>query len=125
MNLSTLWRAALLQALAVAPLFALLVAVPLPPGFFREQGALVGPAAWLVCSLVVASILRLGVPNALAVAVGSGLLAVAAGALLGHSAGMVAGVLGFGALCGRITRSRGGRGARRQVASHRSARDPA
>ena len=98
-KLSTLWRSALVQALAVGALFALLVALPLSPELFRESGALIGPVSWLLCSLVTARVLSLTPGRALAAAVGSGLAAVAASAVLGHLAGMIVGVLAFGVVC--------------------------
>ncbi len=99
MAVSILLRACLAQALVVGALFALLVALPLPRGLFREFGAFVGPLSWLGCSLVVARILRLRVGSALAAAAVSGLVAVAVNAVAGHTAGMVVGVLVFGVVC--------------------------
>ncbi len=99
MDLSTLWRACAAQALVVGALFALLVALPLPPELFREFGAFVGPLSWLGCSLVVAQTLRLRVGAAVTAAAVSGLLAVAVNAVAGHTAGMVVGVLAFGVVC--------------------------
>lgn len=78
MPVSLLWRAALVQALAVGSLFALLLALPLPAELFRDQGAFIGPLSWLLCSLVTARVLRLGAGRALAAALASGLAAVAA-----------------------------------------------
>ncbi len=99
MAVSILWRACAAQALVVGALFALLVALPLPRGLFREFGAFVGPLSWLLCSLVVAQILHLRVGSALAAATVSGLVAVAVNAVVGHAAGMVVGVLAFGVVC--------------------------
>ena len=106
MVVSVLWRAALVQALAVATLFALLLALPLPRELFREQGAVIGPASWLVCSLVTARVLRLGAARAVVAAVVSGLAAVAAGVAVGHLAGIVVGVLVFALACASSTSAR-------------------
>jgi hypothetical protein len=92
-------RASLAQAIAVGVLFALLLALPLPSEFFREQGAWVGPVSWLACALFAARAVGLGAPRAVAAAAVSGLAAIAASMVLGHSAGMVAGVLTFGMGC--------------------------
>jgi hypothetical protein len=100
-----LWRALVLQALAIGALFALLLELPLPAGFFREYGAGVGPVAWLGCSLLVARALRLGSGGVLLAATASGAVAVAASLALGHTAGMVAGVIAFGLLCARLARA--------------------
>ncbi len=108
MAVSILWRASAAQALVVGALFALLVALPLPHGLFREFGAFVGPLSWLGCSLVVARFLRLRVGSALAAAAASGLVAVAVNALMGHTAGMVIGVLAFGLICA-VTAASGSR----------------
>lgn len=99
MALSIFWRACAAQAIVVGALFALLVALPLPRVLFREFGAFVGPLSWLLCSLVVARILRLRVGTALTAAAASGLVAVAVNAVAGHTAGIVIGVLAFGAVC--------------------------
>ncbi len=105
--MSILWRACAAQALVVGALFALLVAMPLPRGLFREFGAFVGPLSWVGCSLVVARILHLRVGSALVAAAVSGLVAVAVNAAVGHAAGMVVGVLAFGVVCALATGASG------------------
>jgi hypothetical protein len=81
MDRSVLWRAALVQAVAVAAL-SVALALALPHSFFDDWGWLVGPGAWAACALVTAALLRLragavlvgaalaGVPSVLAVVVG-------------------------------------------------------
>ncbi len=108
MSGSILWRAILAQAVAVGALFALLLALPLPSALFREQGAWIGPLSWLVCSLLSGWVLRLGAGRAVGAAVISGCVAVAAGSVIGHSSGMVAGVLVFGLACAVRLRAPGG-----------------
>ena len=96
---SILWRAVLAQAVAVGVLFAVLLALPLPSALFREQGAWIGPLSWLGCALVSGAVLRLGGGRTVAAAVVSGCAAVAASVVIGHSSGLVAGVLVFGLAC--------------------------
>jgi hypothetical protein len=55
---SLLWRAAAVQAAAVAVL-SVVLAVSLGKAFFVDWGWLAGPAAWLVCSLLTARVLGL------------------------------------------------------------------
>ena len=81
MDRSTLWKAALVQAVAVAALSGLL-ALLLPEDFFDDWGWLSGPAAWIACAAFTARVLRLplapaltgavlaGVPSALFVVLG-------------------------------------------------------
>lgn len=95
MDRSLLWRAALVQALAVGLLFALLVLAPLPEGFFRDNGAAIGPAAWVLASLVAGRVLGLALRHTLLAALVGGLAAGALGALAGHTAGLVAGITVF------------------------------
>jgi hypothetical protein len=78
---SLLWRAALVQLGGVAVL-SLALGLTLPHGFFEDWGWLAGPGAWVVCSLLTASVLGLdrrrtllgaalaGVPSLLAVVAG-------------------------------------------------------
>jgi hypothetical protein len=57
---SLLWRAAAVQAAAVAVL-SVVLAVALGRAFFVDWGWLAGPGAWLACSLLTARVLRLRV----------------------------------------------------------------
>jgi hypothetical protein len=78
---SVLWRAAAVQAAAVAVL-SIGLALALSHRFFVHWGFIAGPAAWLVCALFTARVLRLpvgptllgaalaGIPSAIAVLVG-------------------------------------------------------
>ncbi len=79
---SVLWRAALVQALAVAVL-GLVLGLALPHAFFEDWGWLAGPGAWFACAAVTARVLRLplvpavlgaalaGVPSGLATVLGA------------------------------------------------------
>jgi hypothetical protein len=55
---SLLWRAAAVQAAAVA-LLSIVLAVALSRAFFVHWGWLAGPGAWLVCALLTARVLHL------------------------------------------------------------------
>lgn len=77
----TLWRAAAVQASAVA-LLAVILAASLGHRFFVDWGWLAGPGAWAVCALLTARVLGLrawpallgaalaGIPSGLAVLIG-------------------------------------------------------
>lgn len=93
------WKALAVQTAAIALLFAILVALPLPSGFFEDAGFATGPLSWILCSFATARILSL--PAATAVV--GGLVGVAFFLAVGHTAGMVAGLLAFAVCCG-ITR---------------------
>ena len=47
MDSSLFLRSALSQALLVAALFAVLIALPLPDDFFEDYGFVSGPVAWI------------------------------------------------------------------------------
>ena len=89
-------RAAAVQAAVVALLFALLVALPLREGFFRDYGTVTGPVAWTLAALATAAILRLAAARGLVAALASGLAAAAIGVAVGHTPGLVVGLVLFG-----------------------------
>jgi hypothetical protein len=98
MNRSILWRAAVLQVVAVAAL-SLLLAVTLPHSFFEDWGWLAGPLAWLACAAVTARALKLDLRSVLAGAVIAGVpsaIAVLAGV---HWLGVAIAVAAFAAWC--------------------------
>ena len=88
MNAGLALRAGALQAGLVIAV-SLLLALALPKSFFEDWGWLSGPAAWLGCAAVTASVLRLdrgrtvlgallaGIPSAIAVIAGVHWLGVA------------------------------------------------
>lgn len=100
MNAGVALRAGALQAALVVAV-SLLLALALPKSFFEDWGWLSGPAAWLGCAVVTASILSLdrgrtvlgailaGIPSAIAVAAGV------------HWLGIVFAVALFALWCGR------------------------
>lgn len=99
MNLTVLWRSALVQAGAVIAI-SLILALALPRSFFEEWGWLSGPAAWLACALLTARVLALPRGQVLLGAVLAGIpsaIAVIAGV---HWLGVVVAVAAFAAWCG-------------------------
>jgi hypothetical protein len=105
--LSVLWRACAAQALVVGAAFLVLTLL-LPRSFFRDYGAVAGPLAWLACSLVSGRLLRLPGSRAPAAAVASGAIGAAANLIIGHTGGLLVGVLAFGTACSLLTTRGGG-----------------
>ena len=101
-----LWRAALVQALAVAVL-SIALAVALPHSFFEDWGWLAGPGAWIVCTLVTARVVRLPVGGTLVGAALAGLPSVLAVILGVHWLGAVVAIAVFALWCARLARDRG------------------
>jgi hypothetical protein len=98
-NTRLFWRALAVQAIAVAILSALLVALPLGHDFFEDWGFVVGPVAWLGCSLVTARVLSLPAAFALFAAVAGGVAATIVLLVASHWPGVVVGLLVFAASC--------------------------
>ena len=90
------------QFVAVALLFVLLLALPLPDGFFRYYGPVTGPVAWIGCAVITARVLPLPTPLVLVCAFGSGAVAAILGLLVGHAAGLVVAIIVFGLLCAAL-----------------------
>ncbi len=106
MDGSVFWRAALIQAASVAAL-AIALALALSHSFFEDWGWLVGPLAWIACSLLTARVLRLSALPALAGAFLAGVLS-AIGVLLGaHWLGAGVAVIAYAAWCGRLAAREG------------------
>ncbi|HEY2715634.1 MAG TPA: hypothetical protein VGI73_05385 [Solirubrobacterales bacterium] len=106
MDVSTLWRSALLQLLAVAVLFVAL-ALALPKSFFEDWGWLVGPLAWLLCAAFTARVLSLPRNPTLFGAVLAGVPSLLAVVLDAHEAGMILAVACFGLWCGWLAQHSG------------------
>lgn len=103
MDRSTLWRAALIQALAVA-VASIVLALALPHRFFESWGWVAGPGAWCVCAAITAAVLRLPLAPVMLGAALAGLpsvLAVVAGV---HWLGAALAVALFAAWCARLAR---------------------
>src|SRR5262245_2215833 len=106
MDRFVLWRAAVVQLLAVGAL-SVLLAVTLPHAFFDDWGWVTGPVAWLACSALTAWALKLepravllgaaiaGVPSAIAVIAGV------------HWLGVAIAVAAFAAWCGWLAQRPG------------------
>src|SRR3712207_9042750 len=95
------WRAALVQAAAVAVVAGILIALPLDGDFFKDNGIWAGPIAWALCAIVTALILKLPWQLTLFAAAAGGVaagLVTAAGA--DHWIGVLVAIAVFGACCG-------------------------
>ena len=100
MNTGLFWRSLGVQAAAVALLYGILVALPLPHDFFDDYGWIVGPLAWIACSLVTARVLSLPVAYVLFSALAGGVAGTIVLLVVNHLAGLVAAALVFAASCG-------------------------
>jgi hypothetical protein len=103
MDMSTLWRSALLQLVAVAVLFIAL-ALALPKDFFVDWGWLVGPLAWLLCAALTARVLALPLTQTLIGAALAGIPSLLALVVDAHEAGIVIAVVLFALWCARLRR---------------------
>lgn len=101
MDVPTLWRAALLQLVAVAVLSAALALV-LPHSFFVDWGMMTGPLAWMLCAAFTARVLALPLVQTLVGAVLAGLPSVLFVLLELHWEGAVLAVGLFALWCGRL-----------------------
>jgi hypothetical protein len=102
---SVLWRAALVQALAVAVL-SIALALALPHSFFEDWGWLAGPGAWVVCAMVTARVVGLPIPGTLVGAALAGLPSVLAVVLGVHWLGAVLAIALFAMWCARTASDR-------------------
>lgn len=93
------WRSLLVQAVVVATLFGVLLALPLDREVFRDYGVAIGPVSWLACSLITARLLSLPVALALFAALAGGVAGALVGLVAGHGAGLVISLLVFAASC--------------------------
>ncbi|HWN73958.1 MAG TPA: hypothetical protein VNN15_09155 [Solirubrobacterales bacterium] len=106
MDLPTLWRAALLQLIAVA-LLSIALAAALSHDFFVDWGWIAGPAAWMLCAAFTARVLRLPLVPALIGAALAGLPSLIAVVLDLHWAGAVLAVGLFALWCARLRNEEG------------------
>jgi hypothetical protein len=106
MDRSVLWRAAAVQAVSVAVL-SIALALALPHAFFEDWGWLAGPAAWLVCALATAAVLRLPPVRVLVGAALTGLPSVLFVVVGAHWAGAVVAIVLFALWCARLAREPG------------------
>jgi hypothetical protein len=105
MDVPTLWRAALLQLLAVA-LLSVALSLALPHSFFEDWGWIAGPASWMLCAAFTARILRLPLGPALLGAVLAGLPSLLAVLVGLHWAGAMLAVAIFAVWCARLRNQR-------------------
>jgi hypothetical protein len=100
-DLQTLWRAALLQAVILGIVFVIL-AVTLPHHFFDDWGWLTGPIAWLGSAAAVGQLLKLPLAQVLTGAVLAGLVSAVFVALSLHIVGTILAVPLFALWCARL-----------------------
>jgi predicted anti-sigma-YlaC factor YlaD len=98
-NARLFWQALGVQALAVAVLTGILLALPLGDDFFEDWGFAVGPLAWLACSVVTARLLSLPPTHVLFSAVAGGVAGVIVMLVASHWPGIAAALLVFAASC--------------------------
>jgi hypothetical protein len=82
----------------VGVLFAVL-ALTVPHRFFQDHGAVVGPLAWIACSLVTGRVLRLSIARTALAALAGGLVAGAVGAAVEHVISLPVAIAVFAAVC--------------------------
>jgi hypothetical protein len=92
-------RAGVTQAVAVAVL-SIALAIALPHSFFDDYGWIAGPAAWALCALVTARVLRLPAGWTLLGAAVAGLPSLVGVALGAHWLGAAIAIVAFGVWCG-------------------------
>jgi hypothetical protein len=98
-NARLFWKSLLVQAVAVAIPFAIL-GIALDRDFFEDWGWAVGPAVWLLCSVVTARVLALPLGYVLFSAVAGGVAGLLVMLATSHLPGMGAALLVFAASCG-------------------------
>jgi uncharacterized membrane protein len=114
-NTALLPRAAGIQLLLVGALFAVL-ALTVPHGFFEDHGAVVGPLAWLGCSIVTGRLLRLSPARTAIAALAGGAVAAVVGVAVEHVISLPVAIGVFAAICAAEPR----RGASRPSAPERA-----
>src|SRR3954447_21617076 len=93
------WLSLGIQAAAVVALSGVLIALPLSHDFFKDWGFLVGPFAWIVCSLITARLLSLPVGYVLFAALAGGVAGTIVLLVTSHWPGVGVALLVFGASC--------------------------
>jgi hypothetical protein len=101
MDVPTLWRAALLQLVAVA-LLSIALGLALPHSFFEDWGWIAGPVSWMLCAAFTARVLALPLGAALLGTALAGLPSVVAVIVGLHWAGAVLAVGLFALWCARL-----------------------
>ncbi len=96
-----LWRAALVQLLAVAVL-SLILGLALPRDFFVDWGWIAGPGSWMLCAAFTARVLALPLLPTLTGAILAGLPSLVAVLVDLHWAGAILAVGLFALWCARL-----------------------
>jgi hypothetical protein len=104
MDSRILWRAALVQLLAVAVL-SIALGLVLSHDFFVDWGWIAGPASWLLCAAFTARVLYLPPLPTLIGAVLAGLPSLVAVLIGLHWAGAIVAVGLFAVWCARLPRA--------------------
>ncbi|MET0557930.1 MAG: hypothetical protein ABW065_04590 [Solirubrobacterales bacterium] len=104
MDTAILWKAALLQLVAVVAL-SVALALALPHDFFVDWGWIAGPASWMLCAAFTAQVLRLPLVPTLTGAVLAGLPSLVAVLFALHWAGAVLAVALFAVWCARLAQA--------------------
>jgi hypothetical protein len=100
-DVPTLWRAALVQLVAVAVL-SIVLALILPHSFFDDWGWIAGPVSWMLCAAFTARVLALPLVPTLVGAALAGLPSIVAVVIGLHWAGAVLAVGLFALWCARL-----------------------
>jgi hypothetical protein len=103
MDSRILWRAALVQLLAVAVL-SIVLGLALPHDFFVDWGWIAGPASWMLCAAFTARVLYLPLVPTLVGAVLAGLPSLVAVLIGLHWLGAIVAVGLFAVWCARLPR---------------------
>ena len=82
----------------VGVLFAVL-ALTVPHHFFAEHGTVVGPLAWIGCSLVTGRLLGLSLPRTVLAALAGGLVAGVVGIAVEHVVSLPFAIVAFALVC--------------------------
>jgi len=104
MDTSILWRAALLQLVAVAVL-SIALGLALPHSFFVDWGWIAGPGSWMLCAAFTARLLGLPPAPTLLGAALAGLPSLVAVLVGLHWLGAVIAVGLFALWCARLPRA--------------------
>ncbi len=112
MDSRILWRAALVQLVAVAVL-SFTLGLALPHDFFVDWGWIAGPASWMLCAAFTARVLYLPLVPTLIGAVLAGLPSLVAVLIGLHWAGAVLAIVLFALWCARLPRPDAARASRR------------
>lgn len=105
MDTQILWRAALVQFVAVA-ILSLFLGLLLPHSFFESWGWLTGPLAWLLCAALTARFLYLPLAPTLLGAILVGIPSLLFVLLGLHWLGVIVAIALFAAWCARLPQER-------------------